>query len=321
MELKEQDMCRYEKIRCPLPTYMAYGIVPANIVFWPPLVFAAEAVPGTAMQGGMSALFIGLAALAGAALGGGISWLFLRRKTGHASAPAALAHPVSGPAELNVANSLTAGFIHEFNNTLSTILGFTDLAILRSNGQGPERQGLEQIRIGVQRSTRLLEQLERFHMEAETEQPVPLGLVLKGYGKWLQGMQGGAATAGGAGRKDLISRVNVQVRDTSTLVPAQPLQVQRLLALLHHAAMAAGEQQEGNEVRLVLRQAVSDRPNEKNPRLELVLQGIAALPEASVGELRQITADLDGSLTLIEEDGTKSCCLSLPGQSVSSSRH
>ena len=110
------------------------------------------------------------------------------------------------------------------------------------------------------------------------------------------------------------ARLAVQVRDTAYMVLAQPVQVQRMLALLHQAVMAAAGSSEGKQVQLVLRQTVIDRVGEQNTRLELVLQGITALPAASTGELEQLTADLGGSLTMQEEqEGSKSCCLALPG--------
>lgn len=293
-----------------------------GVIVGPPLVFAAEVGSEAATRGSASSVLFGLAALAGAALGACVGWLCRRRSARDANAQQPAASYASNPEDLNAANTLTAGFIHEFNNTLCTIQGFTDLAILRSSGQGLERQGLEQIRIGAQRSTRLLEQLERFHMEAGTTQPVPLGLLLKGYGKWLQTVQAGPAEAEGAvTQREIPARLAVQVRDTAYMVLAQPVQVQRMLALLHQAVMAAAGSSEGKQVQLVLRQTVIDRVGEQNTRLELVLQGITALPAASTGELEQLTADLGGSLTMQEEqDGSKSCCLALPGLSASASQ-
>lgn len=285
---------------------------------WPGLALAAEAQSEAAGSGAglMPLALVALAGLTGILLGAGLSWLYLRRKNGEAlHSMASHGHTVP---ELNAANSLTAGFIHEFNNTLCTIQGFTALAILRSSGQASERQGLEQIRIGVQRSTKLLEQLERFHMEAETVQPLPVGILLKGYGKFLQAM----AKEDAARHKNPLASLAVQVQDTATLVLARPSQMQRLLALLHQVAMAAKKDAAADEVQLVLRQAVLDRTHSHNPKLELVLNGIIELPVASKAELEQIALELGGTLSVSKkEDGLTSCCLSLPGQPASVSVH
>lgn len=322
-ELKPGRSAGMKKRQRHLPAGIASYLCVAHSVFGTPLAFAADAVPAATGGGTNTALLaaavLGAAALAGAALGAGLSWFFLRKKTANTGLPLESTGPASNRSGLNAANNLTSGFIHEFNNSLCTIQGFTDLALLRSSGQTAERQGLEQIRIGVQRSTRLLEQLGRFHVEVETAQPVPLGLLLKGYDKWVRSLQSGPVGTNGSGQKsdqqNMPVRLNVQVRDTSTMVLAQPVQVQHLLGLLHQAAITAAEDGGGREVQLVLRQAVIDRVDGQNPRLELVLNGIAELPAASTQALEQVATELGGSFLIHKEkDGAKSCRLSLPGQ-------
>ena len=305
-----------------LAAYSVYPLVVAAAQsafasIWPGLALAAETLPEAAGSG-VGLMPLGLAALAGILLGAGLSWLYLRGKNGEAEAGQKMASHGHAEPEMNAANSLTAGFIHEFNNTLCTIQGFTDLAILRSDGQASERQGLEQIRIGVQRSTRLLEQLERFHMEAETVQPLPVGILLKGYGKYLQA----AATEDAARQKQHQASLAVQVQDTATLVLARPVEMQRLLALLHQVAMAVKKGTAAEVVQLVLRQAYTDRAHTRNPKLELVLQGLSGVPAASRAELEQLALELGGTLSVsTKEDGSTFCCLSLPGQPASVSVH
>ncbi|NLZ18131.1 MAG: hypothetical protein GX087_10430 [Desulfobulbaceae bacterium] len=209
---------------------------------------------------------------------------------------------------------MTVGFIHEFNNILRSIQGFTDLALLRIGANGPNRQGLEQIRIGTERVTELLGQLEHFHMEASASQPVTLGLVLKGYGKSLA-FEPALAKVTESGQ--IRPTVLVQVRDTNIQVLARPTQVQDLLVALHRVACGVSTDVEDNcRPQLVLQQASTegDENDRTPPRLELLLQGLGTLPEGSEAELGQLAEALGGVMSVRRPaDNCISYRVSLPG--------
>lgn len=297
----------------------------ASIVVWPSLVFAAEAAPpapGTWAASGFI-LWLALASAAGVVLGAWATWMLLQRygsKTCEQK-PSADNLAIVSP-NLNAANALTAGFIHEFNNILCSIQGFADLTLLRAGADGPNRQGLEQIRIGAERVTQLLDQLEHFHMEAATVQPVALGLLLKGYGKCLLAEQGWDQA-----EQQSPAGLSLQVRDTATLVQAQPLQVQRLLLLLRRAAAAASasnsvEPGKQNGLTLLLRQQLSAEVDTQAPRLELIIEGMTALPEVYREDLEQLAAELGSKLSSRQEQaGSTAYCLTLPAHVQLSPRH
>ena len=319
-----------------------HGLVLAvnTFVFLPGVLaveLADEAMPLAGQSQSANAILpwlaLALSLAAGAVLGAALTWAKLRRPCQNMDAPQTVVAAENASSGLNAANCLTVGCIHEFNNILCSVQGFTDLALLGSSATGPERAGLEQIRIGTERATRLLEQLERFNMEAASVQPVPLGLLLKGYGKFLLAEQGEAEQAGG---QQSAAAASIQVRDTASLMQAEPLQMQRLLSLLHRAAVAVPaknnpENGDKNRGTLTLRQQEGTQQDAgaaevQPPRLELLVEAVAEPPEADVQALRQIVSELGGHLRIDQHRnpqhaGSSAYRLTFPAYAQVSPRH
>ena len=318
-----------------------HGLVLAvnTFVFLPGVLaveLADEAMPLAGQSQSANAILpwlaLALSLAAGAVLGAALAWAMLRRPCQNVDAPQAVVAAENASPGLNAANCLTAGCIHEFNNILCSVQGFTDLALLRSSATGPERAGLEQIRIGTERATRLLGQLERFNMEAASLQPVPLGLLLKGYGKFLQVEQEREQSE----RPQSWTELSIQVRDTTNVVQAEPLQMQRLLSLLHRAAVAVPaknnpENGDKNRGTLTLRQQEGTQQDAgaaevQPPRLELLVEAVAEPPEADVQALRQIVSELGGHLRIDQHRnpqhaGSSAYRLTFPAYAQVSPRH
>ncbi|NQS71347.1 MAG: hypothetical protein HQQ73_04220 [Desulfobulbaceae bacterium] len=262
-------------------------------------------------------LWLLAAAQAGLLVGVVLTWAALRFRTpGNERKQALLAQQKS--MSKNAANYISAGGIHEFNNILCSIQGFTDLALLRGTAEAPGHQELKQIRIGAGRAARLLELLERFHLEDHTLQPVPLGLLMKGYGKYVQ-----VATANAEGEQGQPpSHIRVQVEDMETLLLAKPVQMQELLTLLQQTAADTpkpGEEEKwpNKKLQLVVQRGAAyplDQESTPQPRLELVLHGATDLSPDLVTQWQQLAMALDGewSQGQTQEEGGP-YCMSLPG--------
>ena len=280
-----------------------------------PLAPLSDAATATAT---CPSLWLLAAAQAGLLVGVVLTWAALRfRAQGEGGKQGLLAQQKN--TSKNAANYISAGGIHEFNNILCSIQGFADLALLRGTAEAPGHQELKQIRIGAGRAVRLLEILERFLLEDHTPQPVPLGLLMKGYGKYVQ-----AATANAEGEQGQPpSHIRVQVEDMETLLLAKPVQMQELFTLLQQTAVGTskpGEEEKWprKELQLLVQRGAAhplvDLGSTPQPRLELLLHGATGLPPDLAAQWQQLAVALGGEWSqrqTPEEAGPY--CMSLPG--------
>ena len=76
--------------------------------------------------------------------------------------------------------TLAGGIAHDFNNILSAIVGYTDLALMREEGDTSWRGDLQEIRKASSRATALVRQILTFSRNQQQEKsPVQISLIVK----------------------------------------------------------------------------------------------------------------------------------------------
>ncbi len=77
--------------------------------------------------------------------------------------------------KMETIGTLAGGIAHDFNNILAPILGFTELAMLKTNADSPIANDLNQVLNGVKRAKELVEQILLFSKQSEKErEPIRL---------------------------------------------------------------------------------------------------------------------------------------------------
>ena len=71
--------------------------------------------------------------------------------------------------KLETIGTLTGGIAHDFNNILSPILGYTELALLKTNENEPIAKDLQHVLRGTKRAKELVEQILLFSKQSEKE--------------------------------------------------------------------------------------------------------------------------------------------------------
>lgn len=83
--------------------------------------------------------------------------------------------------KMDAVGRLAGGVAHDFNNWLSAILGYTDLALVKAEPNSPIRKYIEHIRSAGERATRLTSQLLTFSRKTSADiMPVDLNSVVAG---------------------------------------------------------------------------------------------------------------------------------------------
>ena len=133
--------------------------------------------------------------------------------------------------KMQAISTLTNGIAHNFNNILTAIFGFTDLAMTEDDPK-KRAEDLEQVRLGAKRAKELVSQMKNFNQATEQEdQPLQVALVINEALKGLRAM--------------IPTTIEIKQNLTSTgMVLADPVQIQQIIMNLctnaHHAMRETG---------------------------------------------------------------------------------
>ena len=148
--------------------------------------------------------------------------------------------------KMEAIGTLAGGMAHDFNNTLMSIIGYTELARDDLDRDSASRRRLDQVLAAGQRAADLVEQILSFSREGEGERkPLRLGPVLEERLNLI--------------RATLPGRIEVEQEISGAgLVMADPAQIQRLLMnLSSNAVLAMG--QKGGNLSIILERIFLDR--------------------------------------------------------------
>jgi len=82
--------------------------------------------------------------------------------------------------KMETIGTLAGGIAHDFNNILSAIMGYTDLALMRTPENTPLQEDLRQVRKAADRAADLVRQILTFSRRQQTEShPLQVSLVVK----------------------------------------------------------------------------------------------------------------------------------------------
>ena len=156
--------------------------------------------------------------------------------------------------KMEAVGTLAGGIAHDFNNILASIIGYTELAILKGISEGSQAGDcLAQVLKASQRARDLVKQILMFSRQSDVEKkPVQLTPIIKETVKFL--------------RATLPTNIEIKRRisATSDVVLADPIQIhQVLMNLCTNAAHAM--RQEGGVLKIMMTDMDADDPSESLP--------------------------------------------------------
>ena len=176
--------------------------------------------------------------------------------------------------KMEAIGTLAGGIAHDFNNILGGIIGFADLALLRSSPDDPVYEALVNIRRGGKRAADLVQQILTFSRQSVTEKrPVPVQPLIRESLTLLR-----------ASLPSTIS-IHLDLEDETAHVMADAIQLQQVIINLCTNSFQAMRDRGGDlTIRLRIRPASGSGPRqtgelEKCLRLEVIDTGEGISPE------------------------------------------
>jgi len=156
--------------------------------------------------------------------------------------------------KMEAVGTLAGGIAHDFNNILASIIGYTELAMLKGISESSQAGDcLDQVLKASQRARDLVKQILMFSRQSDVEKkPVQLTPIIKETVKFL--------------RATLPTNIEIKRRisATSDVVLADPIQIhQVLMNLCTNAAHAM--RQEGGVLKIMMTDMDADDPSESLP--------------------------------------------------------
>ena len=156
--------------------------------------------------------------------------------------------------KMEAVGTLAGGIAHDFNNILASIIGYTELAMLKGISENSQAGDcLDQVLKASQRARDLVKQIMMFSRQSDVEKkPVQLTPIIKETVKFL--------------RATLPTNIEIKRRisATSDVVLADPIQIhQVLMNLCTNAAHAM--RQEGGVLKIMMTDMDADDPSESLP--------------------------------------------------------
>ena len=156
--------------------------------------------------------------------------------------------------KMEAVGTLAGGIAHDFNNVLASIVGYTELAMLKGISENSQAGDcLDQVLKASQRARDLVKQIMMFSRQSDVEKkPVQLTPIIKETVKFL--------------RATLPTNIEIKRRisATSDVVLADPIQIhQVLMNLCTNAAHAM--RQEGGVLKIMLTDMDAEEPSESLP--------------------------------------------------------
>jgi signal transduction histidine kinase len=159
-------------------------------------------------------------------------WHLIRDREKQQQAQRLLEQQLMHAQKMETIGTLAGGIAHDFNNILSAIMGYTDLALMRTQENTPLQDDLHQVRKAADRAADLVRQILTFSRRQQTEShPLQVSLVVKEALKLL--------------RASIPTTIDIrQEITTQATVLADPTQIHQLIMNLctnaFHAMMDRG---------------------------------------------------------------------------------